>query len=92
MGVRVLALVVRKRLVGGWEIRRLEIRGWGVRERRSAGVGSLRDGSQLGQPGTVLGTPSCRSYKRNDIQTTTKKRTFKKKKKVKGAQTHPEVK
>lgn len=55
MGVRVLALVVRKRLVGGWEIRRLEIRGWGVRERRSAGVGSLRDGSQLGQPGTVAG-------------------------------------
>lgn len=55
MGVRVLALVVRKRLIGGWEIRRLEIRGWGVRERRSAGVGSLRDGSQLGQPGTVAG-------------------------------------
>lgn len=55
MGVRVLALVVRKRLVRGWEIRRLEIRGWGVRERRSAGIGSLRDGSQLGQPGTVAG-------------------------------------
>lgn len=55
MGVRVLALVVRKRLVGGWEIRRLEIRGRGVRQRRSAGVGSLGDGSQLGQPGTVAG-------------------------------------
>lgn len=55
MGVRVLALVVRKRLVGGWEVRRLEIRGRGVRQRRGAGVGSLGDRSQLGQPGAVAG-------------------------------------
>lgn len=55
VGVRVLALVVRKRLVGRREVGRLEVRGGGVRERRGAGVRALRDRAQLGQPGTVAG-------------------------------------
>lgn len=55
VGVRVLALVVRKRLVGRREVGRLKVRGGGVRERRGAGVRALRDRAQLGQSGTVAG-------------------------------------
>lgn len=55
MGVRVLALVVRKRLVGWREVGRLEIRGRGVRQRRGTGIRSLGDRAQLGQSGAVAG-------------------------------------
>lgn len=55
MGVRVLALVIGERLVGRREVGRLEVRGRGVRQRRGARVGSLRDRAQLGQPRAVTG-------------------------------------
>lgn len=52
--VRVLALVVRERLVRRGEIWRLEVRGRRVRERRRAGVGSrVRHCTQLGQARAV---------------------------------------
>lgn len=53
VGVRVLALVIRERLVGGREVGRLEIRRRGVGQRRGARVGSLGHRAQLGEPGAV---------------------------------------
>jgi len=52
VGVRVLALVVSERLVRWRKVRRLEVRGWRMRQRRRAGVGS-RVRAQLGQARAV---------------------------------------
>lgn len=58
VGIRVLALVVRERLIRRGEVRRLEVRGGRVGQRRRAGVGPpVRHRAQLGQARAVARDP-----------------------------------